>query len=105
MDRRIEIQYPSRTKNDIGEETETWVRFARVWANARPLRAAERFASAMERESKVYTFRIRWLKNVEPDMRIVFDSQNYRIIGIAEMGRRDGLEITAEYFQESGKSV
>lgn len=103
MDRLIEIQYPERTQNEFGEAVDTWTRFARVWAQAVPLRTTERFASAAQRESKVYTFRIRYMRGIGPEMRIVHDSQNYRIIGIAELNRREGIELTAEYFQESGK--
>ena len=99
LDRLIEIQYPSRAKNTFGEETVVWKLHARVWAQAQPLQALERFKAAQERESKVYTFRLRYVKGVKSDMRVYHDSQSYRILGIAELGRREGLELTAEYFE------
>lgn len=105
MDRLIEIQYPERTANAIGEKIETWTRFAKVWAQATPLRSTERFTSAQERLSKVYTFKIRYLKNLGPEMRIYYETEYFRIVGIAEIGRREGIEITAEYFQGSGKDA
>ena len=104
MDRLIEIQYPERTVNAIGERTDVWTRFALAWAQATPLRTTERFTSAQERESKVYTFKVRFMRGITSDMRIVHDEQYYRITGIAEIGRREGIELTAEYFQESGKN-
>ena len=35
-------------------------------------------------------------------MRIVFGGVNWRIIGMTEIGRREGLEITAEEIKGSG---
>lgn len=105
MDRQVEIQYRANTQDSTGEDVPTWKTLARVWAQATPMNAKERFASEMERESKVYTFRIRYIKGVQADMRLVHESQNYRITGIAEIGRREGLELTAEYFQSHGGGI
>lgn len=103
MDRLIEIQYPVRTRNELGEETDVWTRLRKVWAQATPLTANERYKSDAQRESKTYVFKMRYVTGVGPEMRVVHDAQNYRITGIAEIGRREGLEITAEYLQKSGK--
>lgn len=102
MDRLVEIQYPKLTRDTIGGDSTEWKRFARVWAQAIPLMAKERYRSAEIRESKTYTFRIRFLRNLGSEMRIIHDEQPYRITGIAELGRKEGLEITAEYLQDAG---
>lgn len=105
LDRRIEIQEPVTTQDTFGAESVAWQTFARVWAQATPMQAKERHQSAQIRESKVYSFVIRHLVGVESTFRIVFESEIYRILGVAEIGRRIGLEITAEYFEKHGTST
>ena len=105
MDRYIEIQYPKRTKNSFNEDIDNWLAYARVWARAVPLRATERFSSVQERQSKVYAFTIRYIDGIGPEMRIIHNNEAYRITGIAELGRREGLELTAEYLEGSASAV
>ena len=99
MDRYIDIQKPLRVANEFNEDEETWVSHARVWAEAVPLRATERFESSAVRQVKEYTFRLRYRKGVTPDMRIQYENEFFRIKGIAEVGRRHSLEISAEYME------
>lgn len=103
MDRYIEIQTPSRSKNAINEDVTTWGTFIKVWAEARPVRAFERYASDQKREIKAYTFRIRYQPGIQPDMRIVHEDEYYAITGIAESGRGAGLELSAEFMQRHGE--
>lgn len=102
MDRLIEIQYPSRQKNTFGDDVVTWKSLARVWASANPMEARERFASQELRAAKVYTFLVWYLSTVTPDMRILFNGESYRITGLAEIGRRERLQITAEFLEARG---
>lgn len=104
MDRRIEFQTPGNTRDSMGSFVQTWTTFLRVWAQAKPLRASERFSSDQQRESKVYTFLIRYRDGITSDMRIVYNEEYYRISGIAEINRREGLEITAEYLQDNAEA-
>lgn len=104
FDRKVEIQYPKRTKNGMGEDEVEWKPFATVWAKAAPLMAKERFLADSERATREYTFTIRYRKGIGPEMRIVHDSLPYQIKGIAEIGRRRGLELTAEYMEANGQS-
>lgn len=105
LDRRIDIERPVVTIDTFGAESTTWEVFARVWAEAQPLRTAERYQSAQIREAKAYTFRIRYLSGLETTMRIRYRNELYRITGIAEMGRRVGQEISAEYLEGHGASL
>lgn len=96
LDREIVIESATSTVNAIGEPVETWATFASVWAEVKPLSASERFRSEARHSARVSTFSIRWLAGVLPTMRIKYENLYWRILGIAELGRRDGLEITAE---------
>ena len=53
-------------------------------------------AIAFEGESpETAVFVIRWLAGIDATMRVVHDGKVYDIQGLAEIGTRDGLEITA----------
>lgn len=103
MDRRIEFQTYTPTTNSAGGDTPAWTKHLEVWAQAKPLKAAERFEANQFREVKAYTFITRYRASIVSSMRILYNGEYYKIIGLAELGRRDGLEITAEYMQLDGE--
>lgn len=69
-----------------------------VWASKEDIRDSERY-SAQEVGAEVTTrFRIRWseaVKDFDPRGRILFDGRIYDVSATKEIGRREGLEITA----------
>lgn len=103
MDRRIEFQAYTPTTNTAGGDSPAWFKHIEVWAQAKPMKAAERFEADQFKEIKTYTFIIRYRRSITSDMRILFNGEYYRILGLAELGRREGLEITAEYMQRGGE--
>lgn len=95
-DRQITIRTPSNTRNTIGEVRQTWTDLRTVWAQVIPLVSRDRFVSSGEHSVKAATFRIRWMAGLSSTMRIGYEGDNYEIKGIAEIGRREALEIAAE---------
>ena len=97
LDRRITIQEPVVSKDGYGEDVVTgWTPVATVWAQVIPVSGREYFDAAAIRAEKTTRFRIRWRSGVTEAMRIVYDGRSYDILGIVEIGRREGLEIRAE---------
>lgn len=96
LDREIVIESATLSANSIGEMVETWATFASVWAQVAPLSAGERFRSEARHSARVSVFTIRYLDGLLPTMRIKYENLFWRILGIAEVGRRHWLEITAE---------
>lgn len=99
MDRRIIIQQNVPTKDDIGGVDESWTIFATVWANVKTLESGgqgESFGSEQVFSQDMKKFSIRYLSNITNKMRIVFDGGNFDIKFTKEIGRREGLLITAE---------
>ena len=96
LDRFVTIEDPTVTQDDFGGEVTTWAEFATVWAQRVDMKARERFNSDQTQAIEMTTWRIRYLDGVQPDMRIVYFSKVYSIIGLAELGRMAGLEITTE---------
>ena len=95
LDRLITIGEFTSVQDSYGQEIETWPEFATVWAEKIDIKARERFAAQQDIAEETTRFRIRWLAGVTPKMRIQHDGKTYDIEGIAELGRRAGLEITA----------
>jgi SPP1 family predicted phage head-tail adaptor len=82
--------------NTNGDVVETYSTVAQVWADFRPLRMDERFTSDAKHSVRAGNFRIYWRDDLEPTMVIEWDGRTWNIIGIAEVGYQDELDITAE---------
>lgn len=93
LDRQITIEVPTETPNAIGEPIQSWAAFATVWAKVGPVRGRERFTADQVAAEADTTFRIRWLAGVTEKMRVSYDGRLYDITYIAELGRRDGLDL------------
>ena len=89
IDRKIVIQKPTETSNSANELITTWSTFATVWAKKTDTGGSERFNGAIVAEMTT-NFEIRYLSGLNEKMRIVYESENYGIIGIQEIGRRKG---------------
>lgn len=95
LDRRITIEQPSFSQDASGQPVATWSTLATVWGAKKDIRGRERFAAEQEIAEETTVFLIRWRNDVTVEMRLVHDAKTYRIEGLAETGRREGLEITA----------
>ena len=95
MERWITIEEFTAVQDAYGQETETWTEFATVWAEKIDIKARERFAAQQDIAEQTTRFRLRWLMGITPKMRIISENKTYDIGGIAELGRRVGMEITA----------
>lgn len=93
LDRRITIQNRIETQNSFGEAVISYGTFATVWAEVLPLSGRELFTAAQTFPEAQLKVRIRYLAGVTEKHRILHDGVSYDILHIAEMGRREGLEI------------
>lgn len=93
MDRQITIQRRVLTKDSVGQDVESWVTDATVWCQVIPVGGKERLTSAHEVIEFDTRFRIRYRSSLDTTYRVVFEGQEFDIFSIAEIGRREGLEI------------
>lgn len=93
--RKITIEAVTVT-NTLGEVTKTWSTLATVWAEERPLRMDERFTAGASHSVRVSNFRVWYRDDVTPEMRLSYAGLTWRITGLAELGFREELDITAE---------
>lgn len=93
LDRRITIRRKTITWSGSGEPIETWADLATVWAQQRPNRGGERFATRQLVGTAVMTFHIRYRAGLTVQDRIVYDGKTWDIADIREIGRKVVHEI------------
>lgn len=97
LDRLITIQQNSPSKNSHGENIAGWsALYTNIRAQVIQKSAREYFSSADHDVTEAVTvFKIRYRSDVTTGMRVVYDSENYEIHAITEIGRNEGLELIA----------
>lgn len=94
LDRRISIRQLTLTQDEVGGQVEDYeTERAAVWAQKRDLSGRELILAQQTAAEATVRFFIRFRSDVELTDRIVYDSENYDIQHIAEIGRGEGLEI------------
>ena len=97
LNRRVEIQQPTISRDAVGGKVEGWSTLATVWAEVRDLRGRESFAAqaAGSAVSKMVT--IRYLSTLDAKFRVRFDDGKVaRIDHIEQLGRKEGQIIYCE---------
>ncbi|WP_075216157.1 phage head closure protein [Mongoliimonas terrestris] len=98
LDRRIVIQRATTAPDAMNEPIQTWSKLASVLAAKEDIRDSERYSAGAVVAKITTRFRIRWsttVADVSPTDRILFDGRVFDIVGTKEIGRREGVEITA----------
>ena len=97
-DRRITLERYGVTRNEFNEPIEGWAELSRVWASRKDVSDTERLRSAEVGSIITTRFAIRWSKKVadlNTKDRLQLEGLTYNIVGVKELGRREGIEITA----------
>jgi SPP1 family predicted phage head-tail adaptor len=99
LDRRIDLQSATITNDaNYNEPVKSWSTYATVWAKMEHHTArgewSEGAVSAREYAQFGLFFTIRYRSDVLPEHRIVFEGDNYELIGRPrEVGRRQFLKV------------
>lgn len=96
MDRRIQLLEEDMHPDDRGHPVPTLMLIAEVWAQAIPIRGQERFSADQMVAKADVRFRIRYRGDVRPTQQLRFDGRLYDVQEVAELGRREGLEVLAQ---------
>ena len=103
LDRRITIQSPTLTSNLYGERLESWGTFATCWAQIerKPAAVEQNSGEQIVSVNKV-VFNIRYsstTKSTRAGYRINYDSKNYNILGVHEVGRQERIRLITEIIE------
>lgn len=84
----------------MGQAVPTWSTLVSCRAEWVPMLAGERFRGGVH-AIEAGKFRIRYLSTVTvtEKMRVLFDGKYYKIVGMAEIDRRRGLELAVELWK------
>lgn len=105
LDQRITLERPSVTRGAYGEEVVTWTPVASCWAavvdQVTPTKGGDETVVADLRLLASRTrITLRYLAGITTDMRVQWPARSriFQITGMAELGRRDGIELTCEEY-------
>lgn len=99
FDRTVTLERFTSTQDEgSGEEIRTWAAVATVQASKRDVSDGERIASAEVASTITTRFQVRWdsaYSDLNPKDRLTCEGRIYNIEAVKEIGRRDGMEISA----------
>jgi len=93
LDRRITIQSKSEVVDAFGERTNTWSTFLTVWSMPVQKDGKEQTSDSNRSTDRMVNFRIRYNGTITNEMRVIWESNYYKIEDIKELGRREGMII------------
>lgn len=99
LDRRLTILVAREDRNSSNELIETWAELTTVAASYNPVSDGERTRAQETAAVADARFQIRYARAVEdvtPKYRLRFEGRVFNIIGVKEIGRREGIEISAQ---------
>lgn len=99
LDRQVTIQRRAETRETaLGSVQVTWPVLATVWAQVVESSTAsdEAMRAGVQTFARPSKVRIRWRSDIDTTMRINHGGQLLQILGIAELGRRQGLELACK---------
>ena len=94
LDRRVTIQTSTETQDNTGAVVIIWSTFATIWGNRRDTTGRERVLAGAETAIADCVWRIRWLADLEAKMRLLEGDDVWDIVAVAELGRREWLDLT-----------
>lgn len=105
---RVVILTPIDLQDDkYGSYSAAFDPMATVWAEVRDMlpSRAERIAEGLEIARRPCRVRIRWRPDVTTAMRLRLGARELRIVALAEIGRREVLELVAEELTTEGQEA
>ena len=95
FNRIVELQERTVTHDSYGSEVESWSEIAQVWASVTQTGTSENFENNANRNvpKRSAQITIRWRPDVRETWRVIHVGLIWDIKGIAEIGRRAGLNL------------
>lgn len=98
LDRRIGIEVVSYSTAGDGSQVETWSELTTCFAERESRGATERFAASQTFADIDTLWRIRWNQGLVDVLnpkshRITYGGRTFNILGVVEIGRKEGLHI------------
>lgn len=98
LDRRLTLRRKTTTTDEFGAEIATWADVATVWASKQDVSDGERVRAQQVGARITTRFQVRWgsvTKTISAEDQVVCEGVLYEVTARKEIGRREGVEITA----------
>lgn len=98
LDRRVDILRASITTGEYGEEEKAWPTLATRWASKADVSDGEKLRAQAVGATLTTRFQVRFdsvTSTLTAEDRIRCEGRDYDLVGVKEIGRREGLELTA----------
>lgn len=98
LDRRVTLERFTTTTDSYNEPVKSWATLAVRSASFEPVSDGERMRSSEVTATASARFQIRHstvVADLNPKDRLIFDGVTYQILNVKEIGRREGIEISA----------
>jgi len=106
LNKRIAIRrVSSSTRNGLNEAIDVWAEFGRFMAEQVQQTPTEGWKADQTAAQVTRIWRLRWTARaatISPSDRLVCDGREFSIIGVTEIGRRVGVQITGIAYSEEG---
>jgi SPP1 family predicted phage head-tail adaptor len=96
FNRRILIQKVAIVTGATGQPIEQWETYRQKWAKLSYEGGSEKFEADKETAINVVKFMIRYEATITEQMKVVYDSNDYDILYIEEIGRRKYLMLKCQ---------
>lgn len=95
LDRVILIETPNAPTSDVfGVKSQTWTTLATMRAQKLSNAIINKEGERGNTTDNTITFRTRWIANVTLECRVTYEGVVFKIVGISELGRHHGLDLT-----------
>ena len=94
MDRRVVLKTYTESRDAYGQPIKTWSTLATVWAKVMTDSGGEGQDNKQEIARSRVLITIRYRSDIDEMTKVTYDSQDYDIINIKEIGRREYQELT-----------
>ncbi|EKN68069.1 phage head closure protein [Schinkia azotoformans] len=98
---KIVIQSFSEKKDELGQILKEWTNTYNLWVMIRTIQGTEYIEASATQNQDTTRFVIRFMKNIEPTMRIVYKNKIYNIISVIN---DDEADKTLTIIAKSGDS-
>lgn len=98
LDRKVTLERFTTTRDVYNAPVQNWTTLATVSAAFEPLSDGERFRASETGATATARFRIRYsttVASLNAKDRLTFEGTAYAILHVKQLGRRNGIEITA----------
>lgn len=93
LDRPITVQDVVDVRDAFGGIMETWTDSGYTWGHIVQNWGGERFNDEQRQGTNTIMFIIRWVAGLSAKHRLIYDDRIYNVMSVAEMGRRDALQV------------